>query len=312
MRAVTPEPAGAPPAAPDWKAATHERGAGFMLRFMIWIARHTNRAITRWVTLPPTVLYFFATAGEARRASRQFLGRALGRAAGAWDVVRHFWTFATVVQDRMLIAIGGFRDLVLDEGDRNAAERQATYNSPRGSLLFVSHLGSFEALREVGSSRQRMKLVLDREHGRQLTAMLGALKPEAAAMIIDAGQPGPALALAVRQALDDGYRVGMMVDRAAPGEKTVRVPFLGADAAFPAGPWLLAAALQARVILGFCVFRGGRKYQGHFELFTEKLEIPRAARQAEVEACVRRYAARLEHHARDAPYNWFNFYDFWR
>src|SRR5690606_41352229 len=23
------------------------------------------------------------------------------------------------------------------------------------------------------------------------------------------------------------------------------------------------------------------------------------------------YAARLEHHARQAPYNWFNFYDFW-
>ena len=28
-------------------------------------------------------------------------------------------------------------------------------------------------------------------------------------------------------------------------------------------------------------------------------------------ALIRRYAARLEHHARAAPYNWFNFYDFW-
>jgi hypothetical protein len=28
-------------------------------------------------------------------------------------------------------------------------------------------------------------------------------------------------------------------------------------------------------------------------------------------AVIRRYAARLEHHARQAPYNWFNFYDFW-
>ncbi len=29
-------------------------------------------------------------------------------------------------------------------------------------------------------------------------------------------------------------------------------------------------------------------------------------------ALVARYAQRLEHHARSAPYNWFNFYDFWQ
>jgi predicted LPLAT superfamily acyltransferase len=26
---------------------------------------------------------------------------------------------------------------------------------------------------------------------------------------------------------------------------------------------------------------------------------------------MRRYSARLEHHMRRAPFNWFNFYDFW-
>jgi predicted LPLAT superfamily acyltransferase len=298
--------------APVWKEATRERKTGFMLRVMMWIARHTNRGITRWVTLPGTVLFFLAREGAARRASRAFLGRALGRPATLWYVTRHFWTFAAVVQDRMLIAIGGFRGLTIDEGDRNAQERQATYTSARGSLLFVSHLGSFEAMREVGSTRTKMKLVLDKAHGAQLNAILGQQKPEAMAMIIDATQPGPALALAVRQALDEGYRVGMMVDRAAAGEKTVRVPFLGQDAAFPVGPWALAAALQARVMLGFCFLEHGTHYVGRFELFSEKLDIPRAQRAAAIEDCVRRYAARLEHYARLAPYNWFNFYDFWQ
>ena len=27
---------------------------------------------------------------------------------------------------------------------------------------------------------------------------------------------------------------------------------------------------------------------------------------------MQRYADRLAHYARSAPYNWFNFYDFWR
>lgn len=297
-------------AAPVWKAQ-RERGAGFMMRVMLWIARHTNRSVVRWVTLPPTVLYFVCAAAAPRRASRDFLARALGRPATLWDVVKHFWTFASVSQDRMLMALDGFDDLELVE-DRDAKERHVTYTSERGSLLFVSHVGSFEALRTVGSGRQKMKFLLDLEHHRKLTSLLGELNAEMASRIIDTSQPGPALALAVRQALDEGWRVGMMVDRPRPGEKTVRVPFLGRDAAFPVGPWAMAAALQARVMLGFCVFRGGRTYEGHFELFSEKLDIPRAQRATGLEACIRRYAGRLEHYAKDAPYNWFNFYDFWK
>lgn len=297
-------------AAPTWKAQ-RERGAGFMMRVMVWIARHTSRSIVRWVTLPPTVLYFLCAATEPRRASRAYLARALGRPATLWDVAKHFWTFASVSQDRMLMALDGFGDLELIE-DRDAEERRVTYTAERGSLLFVSHVGSFEALRTVGSGRQKMKFLLDLEHHRKLTSLLGELNAEMASRIIDTSQPGPALALAVRQALDEGWRVGLMVDRPRVGEKTVRVPFLGKDAAFPVGPWAMAAALQARVMLGFCVFRGGRTYEGHFELFSEKLDIPRARRATELEACIRRYAGRLEHFAKDAPYNWFNFYDFWK
>jgi predicted LPLAT superfamily acyltransferase len=310
-----PSPAGAaapPTAAPApsmWKAQTAERGSRFMLRFLLWIARHTPRGITR-LTMLPTTAYFLLTAGPSRRASRAYLARMFGKPATLWQVARHFHTFATVVLDRMLLMLGGPAQIRLDE-NRAAPERQVTYTSARGSLLFVSHLGSFEALRVVGSDRAKMKFLLDRQHGQVLTSMLGGLKPDLDERIIDTTQPGPALALAVRQALDEGWRVGMMVDRAAPGEKTVAVPFLGAPAPLPVGPWALAAALQARIVLGFCLFRGGNTYEAHFEVFSEKLAIPRTDRAHAIEDCVRRYAARLEHFARRAPYNWFNFYDFW-
>jgi predicted LPLAT superfamily acyltransferase len=303
---MTPDPAVA--AAPAWKAQ-RERGTRFMLNFILWLARHAGRRVTRW-TLIPTTAYFLLTAGRARRASRQYLARVHGRPATLREVARHLHTFASVVLDRLMLMLGGFGDIVLDE-PRMTDDRRTTYTSRRGSLLFVSHLGSFEALRVVGADRAPMKFLLDREHGRALTSLLGGLKPELAASIIDASQPGPALALTVRQALDDGFRVGMMVDRPRAGEKTVSVPFLGSSAPLPAGPWLLAAALQARVVLAFCLFRGGNRYEGHFELFSEKLVMPRERRAVELDACVRRYAARLEHFTRLAPYNWFNFYDFW-
>jgi hypothetical protein len=34
-------------------------------------------------------------------------------------------------------------------------------------------------------------------------------------------------------------------------------------------------------------------------------------RAEEIQAWTNRYVARLEHYARLAPYNWFNFYSFW-
>jgi predicted LPLAT superfamily acyltransferase len=294
---------------PAWKAQP-ERGTNFMLRFLLGMARALGRSVTRWLALPPTTLYFLLTAKDARRTSRQFLARAQGRPATLLQVARHIWTFASVIFDRMTMMLGGIGELSLEE-HRDAGERTVTYGAGRGSLLFVSHLGSFEALRVVGVDRAPMKFLVDREHSQLLMGTLGKMRPELAASIIDTGQSGAALALAVRQALDEGYRVGMMVDRYKAGEKTVSVPFMGGTAAFPVGPWALAAALQARIVLGFCVFRGGNRYEANFELFEEKLELPRGGRETGIEALVRRYAGRLEHHARGAPYNWFNFYDFW-
>ena len=280
-----------------------------MLRLLLWLARRTGRSATRALLWPITA-YFLLTARQACQASRQFLQKALQREPRLTDVARHIHSFAAVILDRFFFLMNRSEQMVIAV-HRTAEEEQRTYHGPRGSLLFVSHLGSFEGLRTRAHNRMPMKVLLDRGQGRMLTSLIETLDPDLAASIIDVSQPGPGLALAVKQALDERNRVGMMVDRARPGERTVQVQFFGAPALFPAGPWLLAAALQARVVLAFSLYRGGNRYDNHHELFTEKLLIPRASRADELQRCVQQYASRLEHYARMAPYNWFNFYDFW-
>src|SRR5690606_31954510 len=108
-----------------------------------------------------------------------------------------------------------------------------------------------------------------------------------------------------------GALVALLVDRTQPGEASVAVPFLGADAHFPSAPWLLASVLQVPVVLAFGLYRGGNRYDLAFEPFSDGVAVPRRERAAVVPSLIRRYAERLEHHVRDAPYNWFNFYDFW-
>jgi predicted LPLAT superfamily acyltransferase len=47
-------------------------------------------------------------------------------------------------------------------------------------------------------------------------------------------------------------------------------------------------------------------------LFEAGSRVERMEREAVLDGMIGRYAKRLESYARAAPYNWFNFYDFWR
>jgi predicted LPLAT superfamily acyltransferase len=105
--------------------------------------------------------------------------------------------------------------------------------------------------------------------------------------------------------------VGIMADRALATDRSVTVNFLGGQARLPVGPWQLAHALQVPIVLGFGVYHGGNRYTAHFELFAESLRLPREQREAALAEFAQRYARRLEHHVRAAPYNWSNFYDYW-
>ena len=293
----------------NWKQ--RPEGGG---RFAIWlirgVARHGGRRLAR-AFLYPITLYFLLVRGPERRASRRYLARALGRKVGLWSVARHIHTFAATILDRVFLLGGRFAGF--DVRVSGLAQLIETLDRGKGALLFGSHLGSFEVLRVLARERPdyRIRVVLDKGHNPAMTQLLDALSPEIAAGVIDAAQDGPSIAMAIKQATDEGALVALLVDRARAGEPALNIPFMGRDAPFPTAPWLVAAALKVPVVLAFGLYRGGPRYDLEFESFSDSVAVPRQQRAQAVHALIRRYAARLEHHARDAPYNWFNFYDFW-
>lgn len=94
-------------------------------------------------------------------------------------------------------------------------------------------------------------------------------------------------------------------------DQTMLCDFLGAPAAFPTGPLRMASALRCRVILAFGLYRGGNKYDVHFEVLSDGL--PAVARRSTegLRPWLQAYVDRMGWYARQAPYNWFNFFDFW-
>ncbi len=285
-----------------------ERGSPRLLAFMIWVTRKLGRTVGR-AFLPPIVVYFLVFSGRARAASRAFLARALGRPATLGDLYRHYFTFAATLLDRVYFLSGrwDYFDIRL----HGAAELREIVERGKGCVLLGSHLGSFEALRAAAifGAHWPLAMLMDNANAQKATRAFAALNPELAKLIIEAGRPDSLIR--AKERVDAGALLGVLGDRLRPGGKAVASPFLGATMRFPTAPYAIAAALHAPVVICFGLYRGGRRYDVHFEVFRDPLEVPRAGRAEAIPALAREYATRLEHYARSAPYNWFNFYDVW-
>lgn len=300
-------------AAPEW-ASAKERSNRWALRLLVWIALALGRGVARALLLP-VAGYFFVTSPAARRHSARYLARALGRAPTWAERFAHMHTFATVALDRLFFARGNMQafDLHITGGPHV----DAALADGGGAFMLGVHFGSFEALSAVGSSRpgMRVAMVMYPDNARAIQGVLQAVAPEGRFSVIPIGRPGSTLE--IRDWLDGGGLVGLMGDRHAPGADVrtsgVERMFLGAPAHFPDGPLRLAMLLRRRVVFMVGVFRGGHRYDVHFEAladFRERPETP-AAREAQLQAAISALVARLEALCREHPMNWFNFYDFW-
>jgi len=290
-----------------WQDAA-EKGAVLGIELLVWASRLLGRRLGR-LLLHPVAAWYAAFHGDVRRASRAYLLRAQGRASPA-DVYRHVLCFARVTFDRLFLVRGEYRPFAVTF--RGEEHLRALRDAGRGAILLLAHLGSFEVMRAFSVERALPVRMLGYfRNARMINAALRRLNPAADAQLVEIRPDDPTFVFEVEALVASGALVGTMGDRVGFDGKAVRVPFLGAPASFPTGPWLLAAALRCPVYLAFGIYREPNRYELSCELLAERVDLPRGARQEAVAALVARYADRLAAACREAPYNWFNFHDFW-
>jgi len=284
-------------------------------RFAIWLIVEAARRFGRRFVRPflyPITLYFYLRRGVERRACAQYLARIRGRPAGAFAVLAHIHTFSSIVLDRVILLVRGFDPFEVRL--HGYEQLQAQIARGNGVLLLGAHLGSFEALSVLRQVRQdvQLKVIMDGQQTRDFNKLLYMLNADMSGQIIEVGTDPGEFALQLQAVVAKGGVIGMLGDRIRDGERAVNAQFLGAPAQFPAAPYLIASMLKVPIVLGFGIYRGGNRYDLHFEVLGESIQIDRARREPMLRDWAQRYAARMEHYARLAPYNWFNFYDFWR
>jgi predicted LPLAT superfamily acyltransferase len=291
---------------PEWMQRK-ERGSFFLLQLMSRISLVFGRRLSR-VVVYGIALYFLLAAPAARKASRSYLARALQRPPTWVDLYRHILAFASTIHDRFYL-LNDQADLFDIQGF--GAEPIINHQGKdRGMLLFGAHMGSFEVLlTHCRSNRLNSCIAMYPENARQLNRALAAINPQATTGIIALGQMDSMLT--VHRKLQTGILVGVLADRAVGPDQYVSLPFLGAPARFPSGPFRMAAMLGHPVYFMTGLYCGGNRYEVHFEPLADFAEVKRSERDEAIRETLKKYVTALERHCKASPYNWFNFFDFW-
>jgi len=289
--------------------AQRERGSALLLTLMFFVALGLGRPLAR-VILRVIAAYFFLFAPRARREALAYLRRALGREPTPRDRYRQVFAFAATILDRLYLTRGRYELFNISiEGEELMS---AALKGGKGAFLLGAHFGSFEMMSAVGRRQPglRVALAMYTEYASRVAALVGNGAPASAPEIIPLGRLESMLR--IRDSLEEGKFVGMLADRTFDHAPAESVAFLGQQALFPSGPMRVAAALRRPVIFMAGLYRGGNRYHVVFRQLADFSQLTPGARDAAVRAAIERYVALLEEGCRRDPYNWFNFYDFWR
>jgi predicted LPLAT superfamily acyltransferase len=288
------------------------------MRLLFWLGRVLGRWPFRLV-LYPVLLWYVLAKPWARAASKNYLRRiaeldsSAGRAIGGMGVLRHFASFGESILDKLLLWCGLFDTSAVEiYGVEQIAEQIA---GKRGGLIICCHLGNLELCRVMSKRQPGLKLtvLLHTKHATRFNQLLAQINPDSQLNIIQVTELTPAIAALLQDKIDQGEFVAIAGDRipVAPQPRVARARFLGALAPFPVGPYVMANLFQCPVYLLFSLSRR-RGWEIHIELFRQSIVLPRKDRSAALDALAGAYAARLEAYCRQAPLQWFNFYDFWQ
>jgi len=290
------------------------------MRLLFWIYRVFGRWPFRCV-LYPVLLWYVLSQPLPRRASMDYLRRVkffTEVKTGMSGVRQHFASFAETILDKMLLWGGLFK---LDHVEYFGAEPiNQLIAQKRGALLICSHFGNLELCRVLSRQHRKMRLTIlvHTKHARAFNQMLAALDPHSQLNLMQVTEMTPATAMLLLEKIEQGEFIVIAGDRVpvASHPRIAIADFLGAPAAFPIGPYVLASILQCPTYLLFSLQQsrqgGQRKHaEIHFELLRESIRLPRKGRDEALQPLVADYAARLQHYCMRAPLQWFNFYDFW-
>ncbi|WP_036253220.1 hypothetical protein [Methylobacter sp. BBA5.1] len=294
-------------------AEMQESGIVWGMRLLLKIYLLCGRRILQ-VFLYPVVSYYWLINKPGRQASRAYLDRVAGFSPSvkAGNSYRHFICFANALIDKLAAWSGALSRADVEYRGRDAL--MARIAGGRGAVLLGSHLGNLDVCRVLAYLDRdiRINVLVHTKHAEKFNRLLSQYNEASRMNLIQVTEITAATSMLLNDKIENGELVIITADRTPVSElpRVLKARFLGEEAPFPQGPFILAALLKCPVYTLFCLKQRGR-HVIYFDHFSDGFRFPRNTREQAMQEEIQRYAGRLQAYCLKEPLQWFNFFDFW-
>ncbi len=297
-----------------WKK--QERGGAFFLRLSLFLAQILPEFALKLIV--KIVVWFYYIFSKNERENIAAFRRNLSVFAGSQtlkgtSVFSHFEAFGGAICDKFRVWKGKIKDDELEIIDLERIKSELI-GAQKGQILLTAHLGNVEICKALAARVKgfRMVILTYDENSRKFNEVLREIsKNDGSVRMMLVNELDVAAMLELKNIVESGEHIGIMGDRTPlGGDKAARVKFLGKEASFNYGPYLIAGILGVKISSLWCQKIGG-KFRIELVPLASAVKLGRD-RAAAAREYLQIYVRELENRCKQTPAQWFNFFDFWR
>ncbi len=297
------------------------------LKLLLVLFKYTPGFMVRSLIYPVTFFYYIF-AKKARRACvvyqkqlRDFTGRKIPPRISAY---KQMLSFSLCVLEKMEGWLGKIKFDRIQYQNDDISSILGLLKEGKGAMLITSHLGNMELLRSLSDYNYQLVgrevpvyVVMDTKVNSNFSDTLKTVNPKVSFNVINSNEIGPDVIVTLMDAVEAGALVVIAGDRTSPNskEKNLHISFLGKDALFPYGVFLMPALMKAPVYFMFGLRSRLSIFNPKQNVYIEKchtdFDCSRNEREARIIQCCGEFVARLEKYCILYPYQWYNFFNFW-
>ena len=219
-------------------------------------------------------------------------------------IYKSYFTFGQVLIDKIAIS-AGLRNKFTYEFDGIEILKDLLAQK-KGGVLISAHVGNFEIAErffaDIDLDCQINLVVADLEHS-AIKNYIESISEKSAVKFIIVKEDLSHI-FEINNALSNNELVCFTGDRYFEGSKIMEEELLGSSANFPAGPFLIASRLKVPVAFVYVM----KEKNLHYHLYTRLATF----KQIDAQILLKEYTKSVENILEKYPFQWFNYFKFWK
>lgn len=290
---------------PGWEGKS--KGTTFGYKIFVSILKRFG-IFPAYFMLRFVAFYYFLFSSRSSQHITRFYNKKQG--FGKWKSLRflyhNYYLFGQSIIDKVVLMSGLPNKFTFDFDGEEHLRKMVT--DGEGGLLLSAHIGNWEV---AGHLLKRLEakiniVIFDGEH-EQIKKYMNKVTGERNVHLIVL-KNDLSHVYELMEAFKNKEIICMHADRYLDGNKVMKSNFMGEQAKFPAGPFMMATKLKVPVSFVFAM----KEHSLHYHFYaTEAKRYNHSTIQEDTQAMLDDFVSEMESKVKQYPGQWYNYYNFW-